>query len=452
MDYLLKETLKYFKEITSIPRESGNEKQISDYLVNFAKNLNLNYVQDKNYNVVIFKKNCDKNPIILQAHTDMVCVKNKNLNFDFSKNSINIKKRFGYLMANKTSLGADNGIGVAMILAILSSSLPVNIEAVFTVQEETTMLGANTVNLSNLKSKRLLCLDGFCENTITVSTAGFVDFLVKFNNKFSKLDKAENGFKITLSGLKGGHSGFDIDKNRGSSHKLIAQLLKNIKKFKLVRLLGGHNFNVIPSSTVAEILSTSTKIEIDSIIKKFVKKYKKQYKNLEIKVLEQEPGCNYLTSGVDLNNFIFDLKEGVLKRDNLNFKHSSLCLSEIDTNAGTLKIGIRSCNNNNLTKISKNLEKFCANYKLNGSLIDWQPAFNSFNNSSLVELLLKTNKKAKVEKLHIATECGIFQQRKKLDIAIISPRIKNAHSTHEKVKISTIKTTINWLFKFLQVC
>ena len=452
MNSFSKETLRFFKEINNIPRESGNEAQISNYLVNFAKIHKLNYVKDKSKNIIIFKKNCEKEPIILQAHTDMVCVKNKNSNFDFKTDPIKIKKKFGYLCAEETSLGADNGIGVAMILAILSSDLAVNIEAVFTVQEETTMFGANTINLAQLKSKKLLCLDGFCEDTIIVSTAGFADFLVKFSNKKTKTDEKQYKYKITLSGLKGGHSGFDIDKNRGSSHKLIVTFLKMLKNFKLISINGGHNYNVIPSSTTVEILTSLNKNEVENIIKNFIKNYKKQYKNITISIIEQPKSNEYLINGENLINFILNLNEGVIKRDKQNFKHSSLCLSEINSASGNLKIGIRSSNNKYLIKISNKLKDFCNKYKLNGNIQDSQPAFNTYSNSNLVKLLLKTNKKAKVDKLHIATECGIFQNRKKLDIAIISPKIKNAHSTQEKVKISTITSTINWLVKFLQEC
>ena len=154
-------TIRFFKDITNIPRESGNEKQISDYICKFAEERHLEYIQDEFNNVIIRKTDGDNNPIILQAHIDMVCEKEDNLEFDFKKDKIRIYEEDGYLKARGTTLGADNGIGVAQILNILDSDLKINVEAIFTACEETTMIGAEKIDVSMLKGKQMINLDGF---------------------------------------------------------------------------------------------------------------------------------------------------------------------------------------------------------------------------------------------------------------------------------------------------
>ena len=158
-------TISFFKEISNIPRESGNEKAISNYICEFAKKRNLNYLQDEYGNVIIKKYNGKNEPIIFQAHLDMVCEKDNN-NHDFRKDPIEVYEAEGYLRAKGTTLGADNGIGVAQILNILDDSLKLNIEAIFTVSEETSMCGAENIDLSTIKGRLLINLDGFNKKTI----------------------------------------------------------------------------------------------------------------------------------------------------------------------------------------------------------------------------------------------------------------------------------------------
>ena len=203
---------KYFEQISKIPRNSGKEEQMKDFLVSFAEQRNLPFITDEFNNVIIFKKTADIKPIILQAHTDMVCVKKLSSNINFDKDPIKIVKKGKVLKAKNTSLGADDGIGVALILDILDSDIPCNIEAVFTSSEETTMQGAYSINIKKLKAKEMICLDGFEGNTIITSSAGFVDFYVTFQTDKEMLNNSTNlkTFKLSIKGLEGGHSGFDF--------------------------------------------------------------------------------------------------------------------------------------------------------------------------------------------------------------------------------------------------
>ncbi|MEI3390545.1 MAG: M20/M25/M40 family metallo-hydrolase [Clostridia bacterium] len=196
-------TIKYFKEIAKIPRESGHEEKIAKYLCEFAELRNLEYEKDEYNNVLIKKNNCNKTPLILQVHTDMVCEKEQNKCFDFEEDSIEVMEKNGYLHANGTTLGADNGIGIAQILTILDSNIETNIEAIFTVSEETSMLGSINFDTSKLNGKMLLNLDGFEENTILIESAGFYDIILKMHNKFKNIqDNNFNVYEINLTRIK----------------------------------------------------------------------------------------------------------------------------------------------------------------------------------------------------------------------------------------------------------
>lgn len=196
-------TIKYFKEIAKIPRESGHEEKIAKYLCKFAELRNLEYEKDEYNNVLIKKKNCNKTPLILQVHTDMVCEKEQNKCFNFEEDNIEVIEENGYLHANGTTLGADNGIGIAQILTILDSNIETNIEAIFTVSEETSMLGSINFDTSKVNGKMLLNLDGFEENTILIESAGFYDIILKMHNKFKNIqDNNFNVYEINLTRIK----------------------------------------------------------------------------------------------------------------------------------------------------------------------------------------------------------------------------------------------------------
>ena len=186
-----KKVIEYFAEINKIPRRSGEEKEIREYLENFAKERNLKYVKDEYENIIIYKTATkgreNEETLALQAHTDMICEKDAGVQHDFSKDPIVLYKEGDDITANGTTLGADNGIGIAQILTVLDSNIKANIEAIFTVSEETSMIGSINFDASKLEGKMLLNLDGFEENTILIESAGFYDIILKMNNNFEKI-------------------------------------------------------------------------------------------------------------------------------------------------------------------------------------------------------------------------------------------------------------------------
>lgn len=451
-DILNENVFKFFKQISCIPRCSGNEHGMQEFLKAFAIERNLNYYVDEYNNTIIFKKTKKCAPTILQAHVDMVCVKAPTLDFDFESDPIKVIKKGNYLCADQTTLGADNGIGVAMILDILDSDIPCNIEAVFTSSEETTMRGALNIDVGTLKSKNMICLDGFENNTIIVSSAAFVDYYVKFDNTLLPIDNTDNynTYVLNVSGLKGGHSGYDIDKILGSSHKILAEILCNVPNILLNDFYGGHEYNVIPSNSTCIFTTDTPEKDIKNIIKEVHTNYKNIFKNLKIKYIKQNSLDTALKYGKQFLYFINNFTQGVLLKDENDNVISSQNLSEISAADGYLKIGIRNNDKSKEKEVLKALDALCSEMLMKGKINARNPLFNTKEHSRMLKKLIECGDHPKVVKTHITVECGVFQERiDGLDIAIISPTIIGAHSIKERVEIGSVISTQNWLKKYL---
>ena len=229
---------KYFEEISKIPRGSGNEKEISDYLASEGKRLNLEVIQDNALNVIIKKPaspGYENAPaVILQGHMDMVCEKNKDIKHDFTKDPIKLQVKGNYLYADGTTLGADNGIAVAMGLALLASDdikMP-KLEVVFTANEEVSMEGAMNLDGSHFEGRYIINLDSEEEGRITVSCAGGVTAIVDIPKELKDITPKQT-YLISIKGLKGGHSGIEIDKKRANSNLLMGRVLNALEKEKV---------------------------------------------------------------------------------------------------------------------------------------------------------------------------------------------------------------------------
>lgn len=450
-------TIQFFKEIAKIPRESGNEKQIAEYLCQFAKQRNLFYECDQYHNVLIKKKTVDKEPIILQAHTDMVCEKEEDKEFNFEKDSIEVVEENGYLKAKGTTLGADNGIGVAQILAILDSDIPCNIEAVFTVTEETSMIGAMNFDTSKLAGNKLLNLDGFEENVILIESASFYDIILKLSNQFSE-PKNKNAYEITLNGMEGGHSGFDIDKKRGNSNIELAKLLEKIDDVEIGDFVGGTKFNVIPSKAKAQIRTNLTEEQMKKLCQATQEEIQRSYSQIEItivsksveRVLNNEQSKNFLQK-------IVQFPHGVLYRNDNQEVTTSINLGVVNLKKQEFKVGMRSSKEVEEQKCLDLLKNYSKQYQLDFTIIGSQPGFESNPNSPLIQELLKSHpieefyKLPELKSVHITVEVGFFKQKMpSLQIAIISPNIQGAHTTKECVEIASIQKVDKWLMNFIQ--
>lgn len=448
--------IEIFKKITTIPRETAHEEQMVEYLENFAKSNNLDYIKDDFNNIIIKKKTCDKPAVILQAHTDMVCVKEDSSPIDFSKDAINVYEENGYLTARGTSLGADNGIGVALILDILECDIPVNIEAVFTSEEETTMRGAINLDTSNLTGKYLINLDGFNDNTIIIESSSFFDIL--FSTPFSFIScNQKNAYEIKLKGLLGGHSGEDIDANRGNANKLLAELLMKLNDLSLISFIGGTGFNVIPSTATAIIATDLDRSALEEICLTFQLNNKQNYPNLDLHIeetsltngLTEEDTTRYLDSIISFPHGVFD------KHD--NHVTTSVNLGVVNLQEQIFKVGMRSSRKEEEQELLNKLEQHTQKYKYAMKILGSQPGFRSNPECHLIKVLQETSNKEyylkdpEVQIVHFTVEAGFFQEKiKDLELAIISPNLYDLHSVNERVEIASIYETDAWLRRFLE--
>lgn len=427
-------TIKYFLEITKIYRESKHEDKIIKYLEDFARKKNLTFYKDKFNNVLITKKVNDKPPIILQAHQDMICISDND--FDFKNKRVPVKMNKIYIYTNGTTLGADDGIGIALILAMFDK-VDANIEGLFTTSEEVDMSGAKNFDASILTGKYLINLDGFDKDTIINKTAAFYD--LEINKRISvKKSIYNNTYKIEVSGLKGGHSGADIDKFHDNAILILASILKEISG-ELISFKGGTKNNVIPSNALAYF-------NINKIDLKKLNKYKMEHKELKIKINKVKYQNKVMSNTSEYLDSILKLPKNIYYKN--KFIVTSYNLGVIDNNI--FKIGLRSSDNISKDKVLKKIINNGKIYNYKVKQTDFEPGFKTNKNSKLIKILKENNKKSLIKEDHITVEVGFLQEKKKdLEIAIIAPEIKYAHSTKERVNIKSIIDTEKWLEKVI---
>lgn len=445
--------LEYFEEILEIPRPSGKEDKIAGYLVYFAEKHNLEYDVDKYSNVIIRKKGtlpykCD--PIILQAHTDMVCTSIEP--YDFDNLGINWYIEDGCYKAIGTTLGSDNGVGIAIILALLHDNSLVHppIEAVFTSQEETTMNGAKFLDYSKIKGKRLISLDGTEENKIEVSCAGMASIKVDIDK-----DEIESNlltYQVAISGLLGGHSGTDINKRRGNAIKILANILKDIDDIEIVSISGGSKENVIPSSAKCIF---KTKYDLSSEISFFKNFYEILHNTIKIDFRRMKQRDTAISNKKSRNiiNFLNKLEDGVLKKNEIEFPLTSSNLGVIETtkNKVLITLSIRSSIVGFEDLYVNRVERLAKRNKMNYFLEDKKPFFTFKENSPLRQLLvdeyeLLYNEPIILEDVHAGLEGGIFANEiKDLDMCVIAANLHDIHTVNERAEINSIKRVYEWI-------
>lgn len=457
----IKQIIYYFQELDKIPRGSKNEKQVVEYLVNFAKERNLNYYTDDANNIVICKNGTDNsdNYIAFQSHTDMVCEKKIVSNHNFLKDPIDLVIDGNYIKSNETSIGADNGIGVAYMLTILNSKdiIHPNIEMIFTSDEESSMTGAKKIDLSKLKSKRIISLDAFNENTIIYGCASNYSRVLKFSEKLENITSSGNTFSIEINGFLGGHSGIDIDKGRGNpiiSMATIINELQNLDKDLVINSIdSGTWVTAIPRN--AKCVVTSSKLDtkiIKTIIKSYETLFKKQYNNDEItiklsKEKNAEKGFNNKTSN-KIVNYILNFPNGVLmtNKDNDVILSTNIGTAFIDNDCLIVENSIRS--NLKGSKTDTIVHKI-ENYDEKSGFITTQifdfPGYKQEKDSDFIIFLSDIYKKIynrapKLKQEHIFLEGSWFAKKvNNLEYISISPNIYYAHSSNEMVSLSSIE-------------
>lgn len=447
----MKDTLKYFEEIMKIPRESGKEEKIAEYLVNFAKKNNIEYSLGK-YNTVFLKKNNNsKKTIILQAHSDMVCVSNDE--YDFENKGIPFYKDGDYYKAKNTSLGADDGIGIAIILAILqeNENMP-NIEVMITTQEETTMLGASNFDYSLLSGKTLISLDGIKEADIESSSAGMCSITI--SKEILNEESNDIKYKFDISGLMGGHSGDDIHKDRCNAIKLGFNIISKLKCTGLYHVDIGEKDNVIPNNGSIVFSSNFDLDKINETLKGLSYNLSRDDNNLKLSVVQCNQNLKRISNYNEIINFINELDDGLIERfkeDNFPLLSSNIGKINILDNKIIIKMSVRSSDEYKEEKQLDRIKELCNKYNLMFNLDVKKPFFPYKEKSYIRELLANTykelyNRETTVKKIHACMEGGIISSNiDNLDICMIAPTIDNCHSVNERVSISSTIRVYNWL-------
>lgn len=447
----MNKTIEYFKMLSAIPRESKNEGAVADFLVDFANKHNFFYIRDS-FNNVLIKKGSNKQPIILQSHTDMVCVKDDDYDFNFATMPLKLVEKDDFLSAYKTSLGADNGIGVAMILSLLDSDNNYSIEALFTTDEEVTMTGATNFDYNNLSGNKLISLDGFSSKQLINGCASICDSIIKFNPEF--IEENNQGYEIIISGLKGGHSGADINKNVGNAINILTDILLEFKDIKISNFKAGKQFNFIPNYATATF---TTSENIESKIENISIKLKETFKDIKIEILKTNISKVLLNSNsIKLLKILSKIKTGVICKNVDDSIILSQNLSSVDFSEGYIKISMRAHNKQKEDEQILFLKTLAEENNFYYSIFDRQSGLIQDNNTLLTSQLIDINKKVNNEQLqvltqHVSLEGAIFKQKKPdLDIVIVSPDIYDVHSTKERVYIPSIFKTYNLLENFLK--
>ena len=447
--------MKYFREISAIPRGSGNTEKISAYCERFAEERGLDYIRDKAGNVII-KKEGHGNPVILQGHLDMVCECEPPHVHDFANEGIKLIEKDGFLSAENTTLGADDGSAAAIMLALLDDET-VNspIEAVFTVDEEIGMPGAKALDMTTLNARTMINIDSEEEGVITAGCAGGEIVTVALPLKTEK----RRGFKyeLTVSGLTGGHSGTEIGKNRANAGKLLGKLLRSIggkTDFSLVSAEGGNKDNAIPRTASAVIVTPKNETElIKKICGAFETVMKKTFSETDplLKIGAESCGETEEPSSraENLIKFICGAPCGVLALDSEKNVLTSVNMGILKAENGTSEICFSFRSNladgfeNEAQRIEQNAAKLGGKTQRSGKYPCWEYSAESPLRAAVSECYKEqTGKNARVEVIHAGLECGIFASKLSgLDAVSIGPDIFDIHTPKERMSIDSFERT-----------
>ncbi|MDD3265922.1 MAG: aminoacyl-histidine dipeptidase [Burkholderiales bacterium] len=464
---------KYFKELTKIPRPSKKEEKVLAYLISTAKYMNLDYTVTDIGNIIIRKNATDANPdrkkIILQAHMDMVPSKTKESKHNFEIDPIDAYIDGEWVTANETTLGADNGMGVAMALAVLASNdiKHNNIEVLITTDEEAGMSGAFGLKGNELTGEVLLNLDSEDDEEVSIGCAGGVNTNITYDISYEEADIDTSSMRIELKDLFSGHSGCDITLGRANAIKEITSLLtqlKDITDYNLVSMSGGKLRNVIPSYCEAVINVQNNNL---SKVKNFITEFKKELlvefaktdANMKLEIIEVEN--TKIVSKLQADKFILALNSTFNGAWRLN---NDLGIAETSSN-----IGVVSFHDNHIKVITmqrsamhtpkiKLSNMIAAPFKLIGATIEqngiypgWQPNIESKSLSVVCQSYRELfGHEIKVGATHGGLECGLIMDKfPNLDAVSIGATIQFPHSPNERVNIASVGKSWKLLVKII---
>ena len=474
------EVFKFFEEISQIPRGSGDEKAISDYLVNFAKERNLEVIQDKALNVIIKKPATegyeDSEGVIIQGHMDMVNEKNADTEHDFSKDPIKLIVEGDIIRADGTTLGADNGVAVAMGLALLDSNKYKHpkICLVVTSEEETGLCGAFAIEGSVLEgNKYFLNIDSDKEGTFTVSCAGGVRQYLEIDAVSESVSETFKAYTIKIRGLNGGHSGVEIDKELANSNKLMGRILyKAVTDHNILisKISGGLKDNAIPREADATIMVDPKDTEaIKALVEEMNKTLQNEFKineaNLSVSIekipcedckkeaFTEEVTKKIVSAIMLIPNGVQSMSLGI---DGLVETSNNLGVISTEESKVVLVSATRSSVLSRKHFLQDQLKEIAnllgAKYSESGNYPGWAYEPESKLRDVCVEVYERMyNKRAKVDAIHAGLECGLFSEKVSgLDIISFGPDINAQHTPEETLSISSTENVWKFLLQILE--
>ena len=453
-----------FYEITRVPRPSKKEGKIVQHMKNLLKDFKVEFKEDSVGNIlakVPATPGLENSPtVILQGHVDMVCEKNKSKNHDFENDPIELIKENGWIAADGTTLGSDNGIGVSAALAVITDTEIKHgpIEILMTVDEETGMTGASNINPGFMTGKILLNMDSEEEGTFYVGCSGGMDTVAEFKIDFENTPNEFIPYELLVTGLKGGHSGLDIISGRANAIKLLARTLKNLEQFEyhIAKINGGSLRNAIPREAEAEILikkedESEIKKTLDDLKSQFLNEFKKTDSNLNFVFNKSAEKPNTVFSSLlkkKIINTLLALPHGVIamSQDIPDLVETSTNLATVVMNDNILRIDTSQRSSINSAKlyvvnnVKAVLELAGAQVKNSDGYPGWKPNLDSQILKVSKDVYKKLfNKEPEVKAIHAGLETGLLGDKNPgIDMISFGPTIVGAHSPDEKVNIETV--------------
>ncbi len=464
-----------FAEINKIPRPSHKEQKMGAFLIDFGKKHGLETLQDSTGNVLIRKpatKGMENlKTTVLQSHMDMVCEKEAGLNFDFEKDAIQTYIDGDWLKAKGTTLGADDGIGVAMQMAILADNTIQHgpLECLFTVCEEEGLNGAMGLEAGFMKADYLINLDSEDEGLIFVSCAGGANTKATFNVDLEDTPANQFFFKIQISGLTGGHSGDDIEKKRANANKLLARLLEAFKKYdiRIADIQSGGLHNAIPRdgyavACVPTQFKENLRVDFNVMTAEFEEEFSATEQNMRFKLESTQPIAKVIdkTSGNNLITALVSVPNGVLAMDqNIpDFVETSSNLASIHLNKD--KVNIVTSQRSNIMSARKNASAMVRGvFSLAGADAETgegYPGWKLDPNSPLLSITVEAYKRLfakdpEIRAIHAGLECGLFSLKyPHVDMVSFGPTLRGVHSPEERLLIPTVQKVWEHLLETLK--
>lgn len=466
----------YFEEISNIPRGSGNEKAISDYMVAFAKGLGLEVKQDEVNNIYIKKPatpGYENAPtVIMQGHLDMVCEKNKDTEHDFLTEGIKLEVDGDFIRAKGTTLGADNGIAIAYQMAVLADDTTQHpaIEALMTTAEETGMDGVANLHPEYLEGKILLNLDTDIEGEFLVSCAGGAKAHVDLDVTYEKADEENVLYRAIIKGLTGGHSGADIHQERANANVLVGRVLDQVRKVCAVRMatfIGGTKDNVITREAEASFYVEKAYAEkVEAILKEMEQAFKVEYEKQDpnlfmiVEKVEEEKPCITVEQSEKMIDLLMCLPHGIMAYSMQipGLVESSLNIGVVQLEEDGLHIvlAVRSSVPTKKENILRKIERVAKNLGATCTVLGDYPAWVYEPKSRIRELAIevfeqKYGKKPEIKAIHAGLECGFISEKLPgLDMIAFGPNAYDIHSPKERASISSMARVYEYLLDLLK--